>query len=186
MTTKTVYLYDADSIYISEYQATANLDGGFLEPVDSTEIAPPTFSKNQAAKFLNGAWEIIPDFRGATWYDQTTGHPTFIESVGMPPPNLVADMPLAQTIKAYELAAQLNLDSVAQSWGYDSLLSATSYVNSTVAQYKLEATILVAWRDAYWQAAYEIESAVIAGTQTLPLTAGAFIALLPVTPARPT
>ncbi len=91
----------------------------------------------------------------------------------------------SQIISTYELAAQNQLDSIAQSWGYDSLLSASSYVNSTVAQYKADALALVAWRDAVWTSAYSIENAINAGTQDLPPTTTAFVALLPLPPARP-
>lgn len=92
----------------------------------------------------------------------------------------------AELIAQYEYAAQETLDSVAQSWGYDSLLSAASYVNSTVAQYKADAAALLAWRDTFWQSAYTLEASVTAGTQSLPATASAFIALLPPSPTRPT
>jgi hypothetical protein len=92
----------------------------------------------------------------------------------------------AQIITNYESAAQIRLDSVAQSWGYDSLVSAASYASSTVAQYKADALSLIAWRDAVWQKAYEIELSVKAGTQTMPATPADFVALLPAPPARPT
>lgn len=82
-------------------------------------------------------------------------------------------------IRLYEQAAKLNLDSLAQSWGYDSLVSAASYVNSTNSQFKADAEALIAWRDAYWAKAYTIES------EALPATVDAFIALLPAAPIKP-
>ena len=85
-----------------------------------------------------------------------------------------------QLIAQYESAAQSNLDAVAKSWGYDSLVSAVSYANSTNPQFKAEAEALIAWRDAYWAEAYTIESG------TLPANAAAFIAELPATPIKPT
>lgn len=85
-----------------------------------------------------------------------------------------------QTIALYNIAAQAHLDAVAQSWGYDSMVSAVSYVNSTNAQYKAEAEALIAWRDAYWTEAYTIEAG------TLPATSDAFIAELPAAPIKPT
>ena len=86
----------------------------------------------------------------------------------------------AQIIASYESAAQTNLDSVARSWGYSSLAIATSYVNSSNAQWKAEAEALIAWRDAYWTEAYTIEAG------TLPATAQGFVALLPAAPTKPT
>lgn len=85
-----------------------------------------------------------------------------------------------QTIVQYEGAAQKNLDSVAKEWGYDSMLSAVSYVNSTNPQYNAESNALIQWRDIYWTKAYDIEAG------TLPKTADEFIALLPPAPAKPT
>jgi len=103
-----------------------------------------------------------------------------------PAPVLTPAQIQANTIASYEAAAQSQLDSVAQSWGYDSVVSAASYASSTVAQYKADALSLIAWRDAVWQKAYEIESAVKAGAQTMPETPADFVALLPAPPARPT
>ena len=54
----------------------------------------------------------------------------------------------AQTLLAYEAEVRVTLDTAAQSWKYDSIVSAASYANSTVAQYKSDATALIAWRDA--------------------------------------
>ena len=85
-----------------------------------------------------------------------------------------------QIVFTYEIAARQNLDSVAISWGYDSLLSAASYLGSTNAQYASDAKALVAWRDSYWEAAYTIEQG------TLPDTAEAFVAMLPAAPTKPT
>jgi hypothetical protein len=91
----------------------------------------------------------------------------------------------AETISEYEAAAQKHLDSFAASWGYDGLNSAASYVASTVGRFKAEAEALVAWRDAVWVAAYDLETFVVNGTETIPATAADFIALLPAAPNRP-
>src|SRR5690242_8980331 len=56
----------------------------------------------------------------------------------------------AQVIAQGELALQNALDAVAQSWGYDNLISAASYANSTVPQFKAEAEVLISWRDQTW------------------------------------
>jgi hypothetical protein len=82
-------------------------------------------------------------------------------------------------IRLYEQAAKLNLELLAQSWGYDSFISAVSYVNSTNAQFKADAEALIKWRDDCWSKAYTIEAG------TLPATADAFVALLPAAPIKP-
>lgn len=92
---------------------------------------------------------------------------------------------LSEAKTAYETAAQAKLDALAQSWGYDNIISAASYAASAVPRFKAEADALIAWRDALWTAAYAIEAAVVAGTQQLPATAEAFLALLPSAPVRP-
>jgi hypothetical protein len=84
-----------------------------------------------------------------------------------------------QIIAQYEFAAQINLDKVAQLWGYDSLVSAASYSGSANPQFKAEAEALINWRDNYWSEAYTIEAG------TLPATSDAFLALLPAAPTKP-
>ena len=83
-------------------------------------------------------------------------------------------------IAEYEMAVLNLLNSVALSWGYDSIVSAVSYFFSTNLQYKADAEALIAWRDSIWAEAYTIEQG------TLPDTAEAFVAMLPAAPTKPT
>lgn len=76
-------------------------------------------------------------------------------------------------------AAKNFLNSGAKSWGYDSILSAVSYVTSTIPQYKAEGQALSDWRDAVWFKTYTIEAG------KLPKTIDAFLALLPAMPQKP-
>ena len=46
----------------------------FLLPAFCTDIKPPSTKKNEAAVFENGAWSIVPDYRGTVYY---TGKDTF-------------------------------------------------------------------------------------------------------------
>lgn len=92
----------------------------------------------------------------------------------------------AQTIATYETALQEALDAFAQSWGYDSIVSAASYAASTVQKFKDEANALIGWRDAVWTWAATEEAAIEGGTATLPATPAAFVTLMPAQPARPT
>lgn len=106
----------------------------------------------------------------------------FIAAGNTPAP---ADPPTADQIRAqYEAAAQSLLDSTACTWGYDSLMSAASYASSGAARYKAEADALITWRDALWQAAYNVEVSVQGGA-AMPATEADFLAMLPPAPVRP-
>ena len=91
----------------------------------------------------------------------------------------------ATAISQYKVAAQTQLDSVAQAWGYDSLVSAASYASSSNTKFKAEGIALINWRDSYWSQAYVIEAAIVEGRQAMPATAIAFASLLPAAPIRP-
>lgn len=111
--------------------------------------------------------------------DQSKGY-----SIGVNDKGVVVSIPPApptkqQTIAIYEAAAQENLDSVAQSWGYNSMNTAVTYANSTNAQFKADAEALLAWRDKYWLKAYTIEEG------NLPKSAEDFVKLLPAAPSKP-
>ena len=84
-----------------------------------------------------------------------------------------------KTIIEFNNAAQHQIDEVAQSWGYDNMISAVSYVGSNNPQYAADGTALSNWRDAVWTKAYTIEAG------TLPATVNDFLIQLPAAPARP-
>jgi len=68
----------------------------------------------------------------------------------------------------------------AQSWGYDSIESAVSYVTSSNAQYVAEAQAMSQWRDDVWDWAIPKLAAVTPNT-----TAGEFLATMPEVPTKP-
>jgi hypothetical protein len=68
----------------------------------------------------------------------------------------------------------------AQSWGYDDIVSAASYLNSTNLQYVAEAKALIEWRDKVWAWAIPALASVIPGE-----TAGQFLSGMPAEPVRP-
>ena len=68
----------------------------------------------------------------------------------------------------------------AQSWGYDSIESAVSYVTSSNAQYVKEAQAMSRWRDSVWSWAIPALASVQPNT-----TVGAFLATMPAVPAKP-
>ena len=80
----------------------------------------------------------------------------------------------------YNNATQNLLNSTAQSWGYDNMVSAVSYVGSNNAQFSAEGTALSNWRDTIWAKVIEIEAG------PLPATTQDFLLLLPPAPAKPT
>jgi len=122
---------------------------------------------------------ITPAQKDAVFAEQAKGKRITSDDKGYPIAVDPADPTKDQIIFIYESAAQKNLDTVAKSWGYDSILSAVSYANSTNPQYKADAAAMIEWRDAYWAEAYNIEAG------TLPASADAFVSLLPPAPARP-
>ena len=82
-------------------------------------------------------------------------------------------------IAKYKYFAQQNIDSIAQSWGYDSLVSAASYANSTNPQFKADAEALIAFRDEIWDKTHTIISG------DLPDTIDEFLKKLPTNPNKP-
>ncbi|MES2587022.1 MAG: hypothetical protein V4536_08895 [Pseudomonadota bacterium] len=100
-------------------------------------------------------------------------------------PALTAEQIQAQTIATYQSAAQNLLDSVAKSWGYDSVVSAASYASSTNAQFKAEALALITWRDEVWGSAYALLASIEGGKKSAPKSVDDFLAGLPLAPDRP-
>ena len=119
-------------------------------------------------------WQALMDGQGKGMVIQSdkSGYPIAVDYESIP----VSDEDL---IKRFNLATQDRLDTAARDWGYDSLISAASYVNSTNSQFKSEAEVLIAWRDATWDKAFTIE----AGNP--PKKFEDFLVLLPVVPTKP-
>lgn len=70
--------------------------------------------------------------------------------------------------KSFERTAQARLDAHANSLGYDSILTACSYANSTNAKFKADAESCIAIRDNTWAALYMILDQVLAGERPVP------------------
>lgn len=73
-----------------------------------------------------------------------------------------------QFVKKCINLVQALLDSEARKNGYDSILSACSYVSSSVAKFKTEALAFIAWRDAVWSTCYSILDQVESGARIPP------------------
>lgn len=96
MTTKIVYAYNPltfEYLGLTEAQESPLETDVFLMPANATDIKPPSIEKNTIAIFLDSNWKIVPDFRGQTWYDQTTKAPIEITDVGAPPVELASTLP---------------------------------------------------------------------------------------------
>lgn len=116
MNTKLVHLYDGTTgEYKDDYVAQESpLElGVFIEPEHSTYLALPAIGVNQAAVFSSGAWTIVPDYRGQTWFDAATGAQTVIEVLGTPAANLQPMQPAPQSLTPAQLLAQAQASQVA-------------------------------------------------------------------------
>ena len=86
---------------------------------------------------------------------------------------------MQEQVGLFSAEIQKHLDDKARAKGYDSILSACSYANSTVATFKAEATAFLKWRDDVWSFASDFLAKVEAGTQKPPASVQEFLALLP-------
>jgi hypothetical protein len=116
--TKPVYLFDPlTGILTDAYQAQESPaePGVFITPTYSTAITPPLLADNQAAIFstVTNKWTVVPDFRGETFYNQTTGAAVLIEAIGAvaanlgasPPPKSLAEIKAIQTARINDSAS---------------------------------------------------------------------------------
>lgn len=60
------------------------------------------------------------------------------------------------------------MDAKAKSYGYEDIARCCTYIASTVPVFKSEATAAVAWRDAVWVKAGELQYMVMHGLRELP------------------
>lgn len=97
-------------------------------------------------------------------------------------PVTIQDVAPADIERIKQLATihiQEQLDAFAQAKGYDNMLSATSYKDSTVVQFSTEASIAIAMRDQIWGSLYTYFESVLAGTTTVPASIQDIMAALP-------
>lgn len=65
--------------------------GSFLIPANATTIAPPEAEAGKTRVFADGAWSLVADHRGETWW-QARGQPVTVSDLGDP-----ADLGLTAT-----------------------------------------------------------------------------------------
>lgn len=83
----------------------------------------------------------------------------------------------AQTRLSNDITKAIN--AVALQWGYDSIVAAVSYLNSSNPQFVSDAKALSAWRDQVWAWAIPALSAAQSGE-----TANTFLAGMPAAPTK--
>jgi hypothetical protein len=76
-----------------------------------------------------------------------------------------------QAAKRLELALDAHIDSVAQSYRYDSIRTMVTYATSDNSQFGAEGRAAVKFRDACYVKAIEIQDAVQAGQRDIPTQA---------------
>lgn len=82
-------------------------------------------------------------------------------------------VPTEEQIKCQLLSAVDNyLNTTVQTRGYDSILSACSYVNSTDEIFKAEGEQCLAWRDKVYRKCYDILADVESGKREIPSVEG--------------
>jgi hypothetical protein len=152
----------------------------------SIEATALTSSQKAVADQASG---VIPSDWIALGHDVAVTPEQFasLESLAWVDGGLAVDAAVAFNLLARkaEAAAQRLLDGGAAAWGFDSLVSAASYLTSKNTQRKADAVALVGWRDDLWDASSALKSAVIAGTEPAPASISAFLAALPAQPSRP-
>lgn len=114
------------------------------------------------------AIEITSELYQLLMNEQAIGKIIAADSNGYPiavsPPPPTAD----EMKKLYIEAVQNRLDSFAQSKGYDGIMSACTYVASSIASFANEAQRCVLLRDETWNACYKILTDIEQGKRTIP------------------
>lgn len=125
--TKSVAQLDKDGLYIG--QTIADLspleadDGIYLLPINAIDTAPPKLADNQAAKWVDGAWQYLSDYRGQTAYRTTDGTSVIIDQVGVLADDLTLLEPMAHStwdgtawVVTAEKQAVLKAQAQTQAW----------------------------------------------------------------------
>lgn len=99
-------------------------------------------------------------------------------TVSVKPASQIADEAKDKIRKDLAAAVQRYADEVAQSRGYDNLLTLCTYATSSLPEFAAEGQAGVAWRDALWAKWYEISVEIEQGLRAIPTEEEA-IALLP-------
>lgn len=133
MQTKTVYSFDRET---GEYRGPAvahanpRRPGAYLLPAFSTEAAPPAIGERQAAVYLADAWQVVPDWRGHTyWLSDGSRHQIAelgveppAEALSEPPPPSVDDA-AAAALREINAACESALAAIREKYPHSEVLS---------------------------------------------------------------
>lgn len=84
-----------------------------------------------------------------------------------------------------ETAIQQSLDLFSQSWGYNDIASACTYVGDPCDKFNSEAVVLRKWRSDTWLQVETTDAEILAGTKPYPATMEEALSILPHPPVRP-
>lgn len=97
---------------------------------------------------------------------------------------ILASQPTAEDIwndkvSEFTSAIQFHLDTLAQSWGYDHILSLCTYADNSSPKYSAEGLAGKTWRSVVWEYCETELEKIALGTRPEPESTEAFIAELP-------
>ena len=195
-----IYNYNKDTKeYISTTQASENPleQGKYIIPANATTIETVANKDVFVQVFdeANQKWDYVEDNRGKIVYDTTTRQESKVDYLGAIKSGFTELVPnefdvwngtawevdtvaqiTAQT-KDINNAIQNHLDTKAQEFRYDNMMSARSYTGYTNA-FQAEAQALATWASECWVVAGQIEADVQSGVRAMP-TVDEVIAELP-------
>ena len=108
-----------------------------------------------------------PEGNYEVWEEKPDGYYTDKEWIDLHPPEPPEPPTIEQLTEQFINLIQQRLDEFAQTRGYDNILSACTYVSSTVPLFQAEGQYCVEMRDATWMTAYGILGEVITGIRPI-------------------
>lgn len=173
-----VYRYDQNTgEYLGEYQSQKSPlePGKWLDDIPNTlKVAPPSPGLNEVACAVDGAWVIKPDYRGTSWYKPDGSTVEITELDVLPEQDWTIEPPPetpGQAAKRLERALDAHIDSVAQSYRYESIRTMVTYATSENPTFGAEGRAAVKFRDACYVKAIEIQEDVQLGNRDIPTEA---------------
>ncbi len=168
--TKVVYQLDAAGIYVGPTEADRSpLDEEevYLIPAGCVEVAPPEVPAGHVARWQDGAWDLVEDHRGETWYLDgvaaviaEVGDPVALGYSKTPPPPSMADLRTAKIVSITKAADAMLAAGAPVSGGLHVALDDSSRQDVT-ALGTTAATALggaVPWPDSYSRGWISIEN----------------------------
>lgn len=138
---------------------------------------PNTSCSDEGAFAISEGYSFVIESRPCISETQTIeACPIYLEN-GIYYSVRVVSLPLAAVVDALTNMVQARLDAFAQTKGYDSILSAITYANSSNAQFAHDGKTALDARDSMWAACYAMINDMQSGTIPTPEQ---FTAKLPV------